>query len=641
MKKITVYLFLGIIILSAASCNKWLTQKDPEALSPAQAYSSIAGINSVVANLYSRLHFEQDFSTDNNSYDLTRWDEATNNSPYWSFAGNVGDNYRNYYDYGLIRDINKHILKLENVGASITPKQKKYFMAEARFLRAMVYFTMVKNLGGVPIIDSVYDYTFHPKEDARPRNSEAEVYDYIADEITEISDDLNLYIGKEGETKTRATEGAALALKCRAMLYAGTLARNYSISAAKGLNLPSGATGIPQDRATGYFKACLDAYNKLKELNYYSLYENNPDLSVNFHNAFVDKGNNPELIFYKDYDGSIDFPNHFTQRAIARSQSTVANSGAQINPTLNLVNCFELVSTHTIEPINPYIGEAHIENMGDQTSTYKYKVFNHKQDIFAGRDPRLAGTILYPGSKFRGKELHFQAGLAVKTSNGYEFKSAPTIEQATDPNTGYFNGIQMTGIDGPHRTSYYVSHTGFLLRKFVDPNPGSESTGKSTVPYVIFRYGEVLLNAAEAAFYLGKKQEALDLINQIRQRAGGPSFKLSMNELTLKRIQNERRVELAFEDQRFYDLKRWRTADEIWDGDRNNATATMYGLWPYKIYAPGDADNGKWIYRKVKVEHRGNTAFDKSLPIKFTLGMYYPAYPKNDGNPLIEQNPHH
>src|SRR5690606_27933511 len=121
----------------------------------------------------------------------------------------------------------------------------------------------------------------------------------------------------------------------------------------------------------------------------------------------------------------------------------------------------------------------------------------------------------------------------------------------------------------------YTSHTGFMLRKFLDPDPGSESAGKSDVPYVVFRYGEMLLNAAEAAFELNMPDAALGYINEVRARAGGDAFKLTAAELTRERIRNERRVELAGEDHRFYDAKRWRIADEIWNGSLNNSTAVL------------------------------------------------------------------
>jgi len=640
-----IYILL-VVVFIFTSCNDWLTQQDTTVLSTTQAYSSETGISSVAANLYSRLQYEQDFTVDLNSYDLTRWDEAINNSDYWAFANNVNQDYRAYYDYSLIREINQHIYCLKNnVGINVTQEKQKYFLAEARYLRAFVYFTLVSRMGGVPIIEDVSQYVQDPLELAKPRNKESEVYDFIVNELDSIKDDL---ANATTNVKTRATKGSALALKCRAMLYAGTLAYNSDKSAAKGLILPSGATGIDKNKANEYLEKCLDAYFELKQLGTYSLYSKNTNLAVNYAEIFQSETNNPEIIFCKSYDGN-NFPNSFTTRAICRTMHSALKTGAQINPVLNLVNSYEDVATHNTIPIVPYNDGDHIENMGTTTSTYDYKIYDDPIDIFADRDPRLQGTVITPGSSFRGIKLNFQAGLAVKTASGYTFKSAQLMENITDPSLGYYNGIQMTGDEGPHQTSTYVSHTGFLLRKFVDTNAGSEALGASTVPYVIFRYGEVLLNAAEAAYYLSQdgiteyngqatQDVALDCINKIRNRAGGSSFRISSSELTLDRIMNERKVELAFEDHRYYDLKRWRIADEVWAYDRENVNAVMYGLWPYKIYAPGDPSDGKWIYRKVKVEHRGSTS-DKGQPISFDLKMYYATYPKNQGNPYIEKNP--
>lgn len=637
---------LFIIILVLTSCNDWLTQQDRTVLSTTQAYSSETSISSIAANLYSRLRYEQDFSTDVESYDMTSWDEATNNSDYWAFANNKNQDYRGYYDYSLIRDINQHIYCLKNnVSSNVTTEKQKYFIAEARYLRAFVYFTLVSRMGGVPIVVDVDQYVQNPLELAKPRNKESEVYDFITNELDSIKDDLGL---AAKNITTRATKGSALALKCRAMLYAGTLAYNSDKSAAKGLILPSEATGIDKSKANEYLEKCLDAYLELKQLGTYSLYSKNSNLATNYSEIFQSEINNPEIIFCKSYDGK-NFLNSFTTRAICRSMHSALKTGAQINPTFNLVNCFEDVSTHTVIPLNPYSSGDNIESMGTTTSTFNYKIYNSLIDIFAGRDPRLQGTIITPGSTFRGKVLNFQAGLAIKTTSGYTFKSAQLMENITDPTLGYYNGVQMTGDEGPHQTSTYVSHTGFLLRKFVDTNAGSEALGASTIPYIIFRYGEVLLNASEAAFYLYQngistykslltQSISLDCINQIRNRAGGVAFTINSSELTLDRIVNERRVELAFEDHRYNDLKRWRTANEVWAYDRTNENAIMYGLWPYKIYAPGNPTDGKWIFRKVKIEHRGSNA-DKGQPINFDLKMYYATYPMNQGNPYIVKNP--
>jgi hypothetical protein len=651
MKKQTNRIAVGFLLaLLFASCEDWLSQEDSNAITPEQTYSSISGISSVAANLYSRLRYEQDFATDNESYDLTSWDEASNNSAYWSFAGNKNQDYRSYYDYDLIRAINMHLHNLKNYwGANIKDREKnqRYFIAEARYLRAFVYFILVSRMGGVPIMEEVVEYVNDPLTLAKPRNKESEVYDFICRELDEITEDLDLV---SVSVKTRATKGSALALKCRAMLYAGTIAYNYDKNATKGLILPGGITGIEKNRANDYFQKCLDAYWELEKTGYYDLYTKNSDLSTNYAELFINKSGNSELIFYKDYDGT-NFLNYFTARAICRSSASGNKTGAQINPVLNLVDCYEELSSKQALPINPYEGENQLESMGATTSSADYIIYDHPAEIFAGRDQRLSGTIIYPGMAFRGKQLDFQAGLAIKTPSGFEFKSAPTMDDITHPDKGYYRNVPLTGTEGPHRDSYYVSHSGFLMRKYLDTAPGSEVSGISNVPYIVFRYGEVILNAAEAAFYLSEngvadykgkntRQLALNAINAIRKRAGGDSFLLSDSELNFERIVNERRVELAFEDHRYNDLKRWRTADEIWAYDPNNLHSVMRGLWLYKIYAPTETIDGKYLYRRVKLEHRGSES-NKGQSLYFDMKMYYATYPITEGNPFIEKNPNH
>lgn len=642
MKNKIEILFICLIAFIFGSCEDWLTQEDKSAMSTSQTYSSIASISSVAANLYSRLNYPQDFTIDDQSLDLTSWDEACNSSAYWASAANKNQDYRQFYDYTLIRYINSHIQSLQtDISTSIPETYKKYFLAEARYIRAFVYFILVSRMGGVPIIEEVQEYTLDPLTLARPRNKESEVYDFICKELDEILDDLSL---ASTALTTRATKGSALALKCRAMLYAGTIAYNYDKNLSKGLILPSGVTGIDKSKANEYLQKCLDAYWELEKMKQYSLYKVNADLALNYTDLFLKKAANPEIIFRKDYDGQ-NFLNYFTSRAICRAMKPSPKSGSEISPTLNLVESYENVSTRSLESINPYNGDIQVESMGMNSSAYDYKIYDNPEDIFKGRDPRLSATILYPGSSFRGNVLDFQAGLAVKNGDKFEFKSVQIMDDYLDATKGYYNGVRMTGTEGPHRTSTNVSHTGFLIRKFVDTASGSEASGSSTVPYIVFRYGEVLLNAAEAAFYLDKngmttykdinmRQLALDCINQIRKRAGGESFAITDAELTFDKIVSERKVELAFEDHRYNDLKRWRIADEVWDNDPDSPTAVLFGLWPYKIYAPGESIDGKWLYRKVKLDFR-------SSPIYFDQKMYYATYPMNSGNPYVEKNPNH
>jgi len=657
MKK-NIYIVAVLLLVFFTGCEDWLEQNNRNAISIPDAYSSSVGINSIAANLYSRLQYRQDFPaskpgdpsiTDDRTYDLCSWDEAINNSDYWAFATNKNRDYRQYYDYTLVREINLHLNYLiESGGKDLGASDYAYYMAEARYMRAYVYFTLVSRMGGVPIIDEVLYHTNNPLELAKPRDTEARVYEYVVEELDDIMNDLAY---ADNNIKARATKGTALALKTRAMLYAGTIAYNYNTSSNKGLVLPSGATGIPRDKANGYLQKCLDAYFALEELGVYSLYnENSSDKAGNYAELFINKVNNKEVIFWKDYNGTT-ITNPFTGWNVPRAMSVETKAGAEVNPTLNLVDSYEMLTTHATAKFSPYTdGGNYIEELNSTTSDLDYIVYDNPEDIFAGRDPRLAGTVLYPGSSFRDTPLDFQAGLAERTASGYTFRTVAQIENV-NATSNYYQNVRMTGIEGPHRISTYVSHSGFLLRKYVDTASGSEANGASTVPYIVFRYGEVLLNAAEAAFYLSEngvvtyngrstRDLALELINRIRNRAGGSSFEINASELTLDRIINERRVELAFEDHRYNDLKRWRIADEVWAFDRTNENAVMYGLWPYKIYAPGDSDDGKWIYRKVRLIHRGNTS-DQGMPINFDRTMYYATYPINEGNPYVEKNPNH
>jgi len=638
MKNIFKYTLIAVSMLFASCGKDFLNQQPTNVISPEQAYSSPDGINGIAADLYARVRYEQDFAIDNESYDITRFDEAYNNSAY-GFADDAwGNGYRSYYDYGLIRDINLHVAQLEHTGKNVTEAQQRYFIAEARFIRALVYFHLVSRMGGVPLITQVFEYSNNPGAYAQKRAKESEIYDFIASEVDAIKDDLQAG-NSDIRVKTRASKGAALALKCRAMLYAGSIAKNEAKSKTKNVWLNSGAVGIPSSMAEGYFTQCLNAFTELQGLGY-SLYKSNTNLSENFAEAFLKKNNdNPEQIFMKDYDG-IKTLNGFTQRAILRSQSTVNNAGSQINPTLNLAESFELTASHTVVPFKTVQGTETIENMESNNSSLDYVVYDNPLAIFEGRDPRLAGTIITPGGQFRGKDAQLWAGLAVWNGNGYDFKAVDRIENATSDD-GLYEGIQMTGIDGPHYTSFYTSHTGFLLKKFVDADAGSESAGKSDVAYVIFRYGEMLLNAAEAAFELGRTNEALTYINEVRERAGGTTFRIQASELTLARIQHERRIELAFEDHRFNDLRRWRIADEVWNGNQNNDQAVLYALWPYKIYRPGHASDGKWLFRRLRI--RGTKTINGAYkqPLRFSLGLYYSAIPGDalSNNPLLEKNP--
>jgi len=172
------------------------------------------------------------------------------------------------------------------------------------------------------------------------------------------------------------------------------------------------------------------------------------------------------------------------------------------------------------------------------------------------------------------------------------------------------------------------------MRKFISDGSGASARGISAENWwPWFRMGEIYLNAAEAAFELGQA-DAVNYINAVRERAGFPAN--SIKTLTNDILRNERRVELAFEDHRFFDLKRWRVAHQVWNGNENNENAVVYGLYSYRIIRPGHADNNKFIFEKIRP-----TRFRRAR--MFRMANYYSSIDQNviNNNPKIVRNPFH
>jgi len=629
MKNILQFFVVTVLAIAVFSCKKDdLLDTEPQTIfTDEQIWKDPKLINSVLANLYDRIPkyaslaagpenftiFDEGMWSGLNNNDL----EARNNLINYGF-----DRWR-IWDYSYIRDVN---VAIDNITQSnsieLTPALKSQYIAELRFLRALDYFEMVKRMGGVPIVTKqlIYDGKGDPTPLQQPRNKEEEVYDFIASEVDAIKDAL----GNAG-SKRRANKFTALALKSRAMLYAGSLAKYNNEPGFTNSSLPGGEVGISVSKALEYYQKSLDASVEIINNGGYSLYKTNPNPGENFYDAIVNKNGNTEVIMATDYLKSQGRRHTFTFNNIPRSLFEEAGQGSSnISPSLNLVESFEYLdgTAGTLKGVgtgsNTAAGQA------------SWIFYSNPQDIFANKDARLYGTVMYPGSSFAGKPLKMQTGVYVwnATANKYD-----RVEGAL--NSNHSDGTTLTGLDGPHRTTTFVSNTGFYLRKYIDATPGASTlAAQSDTWWVLFRLGEIYLNAAEAAFELGLSSDALNYINKIRERAGFPANSLSS--LTIQKIQNERRVELAFEDHRLWDVIRWRIADKIWDGTTSNTEANIYALYPYRIVRPGHPDDGKYVFDKI-------VAPRFKVPRFFRPGNYYSSIAQNvlDNNSKIIPNPFH
>lgn len=204
--------------------------------------------------------------------------------------------------------------------------------------------------------------------------------------------------------------------------------------------------------------------------------------------------------------------------------------------------------------------------------------------------------------------------------------------------------MQVVGASGPIQGRNGSAESGFYIRKHNDPALGSGQIGtQSEVWNVRYRYAEVLLIAAEAAFELGQPEVAVTYINPVRARAG-LTIPLTAGDITFDRIVHERKVELAFENHQLWDYKRWRIAHLVWNGSNADLTTEpgkatapstrVFALYPYKIYNPGAPNHDKWVFRRVNLNNVTESH-------NFRLGNYYSRI--NDGiinnNPLIVRNP--
>jgi hypothetical protein len=625
-KGLITILFLSFIIISCSQSD-FLNKKPSNVIGTEQFFKDPDLIKSNIADLYNRMP---------RWYGIYDWSQYCNFNE--AFPSDFGNYYRvknqnygygfwNYWDYGYLHDINLFLDRIREA-KQLTPDTQQRFEGEGQFLRANFYFAEVRSMGGVPMLLDTLKYNFSGNASNlyHKRAPEAKIYDFVISEADSAAQKLP----KDPSDKDRATWAAAMTLKSTAALFAGSIAQ-YNSERTPSVTLSNGVVGIPHNQADHYYKIALSAAQKIIKSGEYHLYMKYPnDLQKNFAQLFLDKNNNPEVIFVKDHKLKTDQTVGFTVDNQPHSISEEAANGGMLNPSLNFVQSFEKLN-NTFAPFK-------IKNP-DGT----YIRYNTKGAIFKDRDARLGGTVILPGSQFRGQNLDIWAGyyLPQKPKGQRIITGSQFGQKKALP--GQSQSVQVVGLDGPIDGGQHATQTGFYIRKYLDPAPSAGELGTlSAVWWIYYRYAEVLLNAAEASFQLGNKTLAAKYINQIRARAG---FKTPLlpSQITFKRIVHARLIELAFEGHRLWDMKRWRLADKIWNGGKTDlshpanpaAPSTRpWGLWPYKVYDPGKPDNGKWIYKRVLPGQA--TASDH-----FRIGNYYSQIPLNvmGSNPKLIQNP--
>jgi hypothetical protein len=537
------------------SCQK-LDIPPTNIFTPDIIYNSEAGVKSFLATIYQNLPIEdfkyrpdQGFKTGGNDWENFYNSASVTGEEVGPFGGmDIGGGF-GYWPYGDIRNVNTLIAELPKHVATLSQSTVNALLGEAHFLRAYYYFGLAKRYGGVPIIKVPQDPAAPLSELQVHRDKEQATWDFIGAEL-----DLGYQMMPESSDAGRANKYVAAALKSRVMLYAGCIAKYGSVNFVDGQARSLGLVGIPADKATAYFQAAYDAAKLLE--GHYSLYNANADKVQNYVDLFLKSGS-PENIFIKQYSIANHTAHSWDDTMSPRYMT--ANALSRSYPTLDFVRLW---------------GDLAVTN-ADGTP----KRFDDRTGIMQGLEPRLLATVYFPGATLRGLTFDMQRGIYPSFSGTAAAEVAKQANSrsyilAGDTKTLY-QGKQVIGFTGPWTGGDELTRTGFYVRKYVDYNKPQAAVdlNRSEQPWIDLRYGEILLNRAEAAIELGNTGDALSDINQIRNRAGATPYA----SIDRDKVRNERRMELAFENQYYWDLKRWRTSDVVLD------RAHFKGLMPYYI----------------------------------------------------------
>lgn len=434
--------------------------------------------------------------------------------------------------YKQIRAVNQYLKHVTTI--PFDQYLQKRTAAEARFLRAWYYFNLLKHYGGVPLVgDTIFSDN---GEIAVSRNSFEECVNYIVSECDAAARDLP--VRQQGLEYGRAGAGACRALKARVLLYAASLLFNGPNNFNTGLSEPLRSVVGYTNADAGRWKLAADAARAVIALGTYELYNtvgSEAGQTIQpFQDLFYHRVNN-EYIFARMQTGKKDFETCWMP-------PSRGGDGKGAYPYQELVDAFLMKNGKMINSVGSGYNPAR---------------------PYDNRDPRLEYTIMRDSS------------LIVLYTDGLQ----PIMGQ---PLRLY--------VDAGADAVFKRTTTGYYVNKMLKPDQAANSVHSNDRCWPLIRLAEIYLDFAEAENeFAGPTQEVRDAIIAIRKRAGidagadnryGLSESMSKDEMRAV-IRNERRIELAFEEHWFWDVRRWMIAETTENAvahgmkvTRSNPTAT-------------------------------------------------------------------
>lgn len=582
MKLYIKYLTIGLMATTMlASCADILDKKPLTEISDNDLWSDPALLKAFVNSRYNQVGVNGAESMQSSIVDETEltWlrgcethnfarlsptDLGRMNGAWWGW-----DNRSWSTKWTNISNCNIFFERVDNVGFTDEAEKTK-LVGQVRFIRAFEYWDLIARWGAMPIITKSFSINDREEIVGQKRNTYKECIDFLVSELDQAAKELPA--NWSGDDYGRATSVAALALKSRILLYAASPLMNEDVK------IPEvGYTTPEPDRWQKAAKAATEALDAAQNAGY-ELYNLNGDPSKNYQLIFMDNtAANKETLFARMGTSSAEGES-ISSCDQYNNPNGYGGWGGNC-PLQELVDAYEVVKDGV-------------------ASKFDWNNPEEKANPYANRDPRFYATILYDGAKWmtRNVETYFDVD-----NNGTIIGGGKDTKYGND--------------------SWNASPTGYNMKKFMDEGYALNSWNFCARNWIHLRMAELYLNKAEALYNIGDEEGAREALKPVRERAGMPAITATGADL-LEAIKHERRIELAFEEHRYFDVRRWKEAPKYFGSTVHAITIKKY-------------PDGKKTYEVDKL--RSDVGGDRKWDDK----MYWLPITKAemDKNPNLVQNP--
>ncbi|WP_373494343.1 RagB/SusD family nutrient uptake outer membrane protein [Aquiflexum sp.] len=499
-----------VIAIVFVSCDDDLLDKYPaDTLNPSNFWTSESDAEAAVNNLYTRLpefrgwmyrEILSDYAIGSSG------DEGRNNVNEGTNDANAGFYRTLWNDY--FRTIAATNYFLENIDKvpNLSVSVRNRMSGEARFIRSFAYLNLIMDFGDAPLITR----SLTVSEGASiARTGRFEIFNFILNEMDDIVDDIpsrTEYIGA-GKGIGRVTSGAVLAIKARASLFAGTLAKNFSGPAP-----------------VSYFQACVSACQDILNSGEYNLFND-------FGRLFKYDGQySNEVILSRMYSKDVLSHNFFNNNA---PQELTGRATVDLSISRDLVNRFQMQATG--------------RSISDPLSTY------NPNDPHLGRDPRMEHTVFFAA---------FDNTSHVSIVNGRRWDMRPNLPADLKV------ADVLSQLGGANKTGYAVRKYIDEDRDAGQGNNDGMNLILFRYADVLLMYAEALVELNQE---MTKAVDLIDMIRTragmpVLSESGYTASDFQNQNTMRSIVHQERSVEMALEGLRIFDIRRWKIAENVIDG---------------------------------------------------------------------------